>query len=1248
MSDDALMGYFRSQYQGLGDDEITRRIEGAAYGARPVEPEQPIVQDTGGFIDDLWDSVQRSAYYRPLMNLRAAIGDFEGAKRIEQQLASDPSLQTSSGAAEFIGEVVGQAAPSVLAMAVPVTAPGVLAYYGAQSFGAGRKAYRDYKTEAGEEVNAGEEFTVGLGYGLAEFAAEKLGLKYLQKIGLEGAKSLGKGLLKNAAVADPNAAMRLLIAGTKAAGVGGSDEAAAQVGQNLVDLLYKKENTGDVPTAILSLFEGVGEAAAYGAAGGVLAGGAGALANRNNVTEADEDADLRARYDIPVSRKDEPILHFAREYLTSRRDLPQQIANLDQRRRGEYNEQLKIVEGNIGNLKGVVTEEYGPIHKLDEATLNTLGRALKGEVVDSSLPVEEQVKVLDTLPEKVREPIQDFRNHIDALSRKMKDDGLIDGDLAVTVDKNMGMYVARAYRVYDDPKWVDKVPDTVRARFRTWAHEEYRDQIAAELYKEQRGKAYRAPREGVEPGETQARSERFMRALKERMADPNSNEFAFAHGRIVAMEEELLNKDNTSPLATLSKSKLGAKNLSLFKRKGEVPQEIRALWGEYTDPFNAYSKTVARMAQYVANQRFLMDSREWGLDKVFFKSARMMGNIKFSQQIAAPSTSTMSPLNGLYTTPEIAQAFQSMFDGPKDISPLYAGYLKVLGFSKEAKTKYSLMTQVRNFTANPLISMAQGHFNVFDPFTYKNIRNFSTAFKASFPDVYTTKDFKVMAGGVETTRSEYLQKLARLGVIDESADINEINEINREIKPFIDNVDVLAENPSRFGRVINFISKKAGKLYQASDNYWKVMGFESELARYREAFPNMPETQLEERVAGIIRDTMPTYSKVNKLARMVRRTPLVGPFVSFPAEIIRTAYHTAKLIKTELANPATRSIGAHRLAGTLSATAFTTGVSAFTRALIGVGKEEEDDIRRFMPDYQKNAQFAFLGKQGGGIRRFVDLSYTDPYQYLKTPFVAFFNGEDDDKALIGFVKEFFAPFLSEEIVTSKLLDVARNEKRQGGQVFNPEAPFEQKAYDVITHVAEAVEPGVLRGVRRVGQGLAGRTESYGAVKDPGVEAAAQVTGVRTETLDVVQALSYKVSNFNESSRGASKIFTSVANRRGHVTEGELTRAYEATETSRKEMFEDMSQDIRAAVRLGVTERQVYEILRNQRVPKKVARALIRGGYVPYSPDEEGMRRMISRARVMYQNEDAQRSVDELTRRRQAINEMLMNRREVAL
>jgi len=163
---------------------------------------------------------------------------------------------------------------------------------------------------------------------------------------------------------------------------------------------------------------------------------------------------------------------------------------------------------------------------------------------------------------------------------------------------------------------------------------------------------------------------------------------------------------------------------------------------------------------------------------------------------------------------------------------------------------------------------------------------------------------------------EYYKRLAELGLVGENVRAGELKDALRDasrmdIDEFLYNAQARHANKMvRAGRSgIRFLNS----LYEAEDAVWKVYAFENELARYKKAHPEWSDQQLDEHASGIVRDTYPTYSKIPEGIKAVRRFPVVGTFVSFPAEVVRTTFNTIRIGLEEMKAPETRAIGAQRI-----------------------------------------------------------------------------------------------------------------------------------------------------------------------------------------------------------------------------------------------------------------------------------------------------------------------------------------------
>ena len=843
------------------------------------------------------------------------------------------------------------------------------------------------------------------------------------------------------------------------------------------------------------------------------------------------------------------VRKWLRRNLTSQGDLPKTAfeAKMD---RDSALRSLELEASFLSkDFARAVKEEYG---EPTPEQLATIDAAMKTKGGWRSMPVALQA------------PVRAMRDHLDALSRNLMASGAVQDSLIPTIEENLGAYLTRSYQAFDDPKWKDKVDPEIVNRAVSFLRDGYKNAGSP-------------------------RSEAELQGLIRSMLDKAD-----------------------SPLNLIASGKLGSKDLSVLNKRKDIAPEIRALWGEYTDPMVNYTRSVAKMANILANQTFLNEVRQAGAAGGWFADRPLVNDFgELTRRIAAEGTSSMAPLNGLYTTPEIEQAFTDAMEA-EAVPDWLRTYMKVNGAVKFSKTVGSYMTHVRNLVGNTGFMVANGHWR---------LAHAPGAIKATLGKLLTTSDAE--------TR-EYLLKLTRAGVIGQSARANELKDV---INDAIENGFTSAYDKGIAKRAKAML-KGLTEFYSAEDDVWKIFAYENEVSRYKAA--GFTQEEAEEKAASIVVNTYPTYSMVPAAIKKLRRFPLVGTFVSFPAEVMRTGWNTLNLAREELSDPRTRGIGAQRLAGLSLAAVGPAAAGLATMAMFGVGDDDDEDIRRFLPEWQKNAQLLWLGKDENGSPRFVDASYTDPYSYLKKPIKALIQGESVDDAIIEAFSEIVEPFLGEEILAGKLVDVRRNRTESGRPVYNPQSATDDKVAAIMEHLWSGFEPGTLTSARRIWKAHTGHVEPWGRGYDTLDEVLAVSTGQRRQTLEVAQSLSFTVRRFNEEYRHGTQIITSKLKNQGTVPADDIVDAYEGATRVHRSAFDEMRKDAMAAMRLGVRRGQVLSVMRQAGMSKDMSVRVLHDRFFPWKPATSTVKNILGSARTREKRTEFSRRIIQVRKLRASI------------
>ena len=856
------------------------------------------------------------------------------------------------------------------------------------------------------------------------------------------------------------------------------------------------------------------------------------------------------------------VTNFFRRNLRSRGALPSSTHARNQSRKGEIGARLELARNTANDFQRLARKHYGK--KISEKQRAQIDNALKGSR-----------SAQEALPRDLRRMVRSMRNQIDALSRELIAEGVIQGPLRARVEENLGTYATRTFKAFTEPNWAENVPAEIRNRMRHWLRTELESN-------------------GHDPS----------------TLDIEAEMDAILYGA----------KDSGSPLAWLAGGKLGSKNLNILKARKKLPRELREFLGENRDALVNFNESMGKMSALLANHRFLHRVAKDGLGHFLF--TRPKGEA--IGQIAADSSSIMAPLNGLYAEPELIRAFEEFEAAAPPTDLFVSTILKVNGFAKVSKTILSPMTQARNVSGNLGFMVANGHY-----FSARAVRNAAAGTAASGGKGMDALMEK--AGGNLKKWRAYRQRAIRLGVIGESVHAGELKDIARDMD-LRGPLDFLGKDIKEKLRMPLSVAEG---LYAAGDDVFKLVAWENEIARYTKAYEKAgiekSPQEIEAMTADIVRRTYPTYSDVPPGVKKLRRNIFIGTFTSFPAEVVRVAKNTTEIMWGELNDPALRGIGLRRMVGMSAAISLPAAAATMLRAYHGISDEDDEDFREFVPPWSKNGNLLHFGINEDGTRSYLDFSYIDPYSYLKDGVSALWRGEGPIEGPAALLKHLAEPFLSWEMMSMRAGEVVLNKKETGPPVYNEASGGEQIAQDIANHLWEGVEPGAISSVRKVMKGLDGEVETWGKAWDAETEAIAMMTGIRVSRLDMGIALQFKASEYQSMVSGASSHLSSTLSSGSRtVSEAEIRDAYEQLENTRESAFEQVQKSIRAARNMGTSEAELAASLETK-IAKEWVRGLLQENYTPYRPSSSFMRGAMKTAKTNERRDELRRRLEVLKR-----------------
>lgn len=810
---------------------------------------------------------------------------------------------------------------------------------------------------------------------------------------------------------------------------------------------------------------------------------------------------------------------FRESYFDRAKGLPDWILKLKDRAKGtvhlEVRQALQLVDKTKRVAKQIGFNDW-----------ELFDRALRGQYYGSDLAD------LKALPPEMQIMAVQMRNKIDGLSRDLIINNYVTPEQALNIESNIGEYMTRSFRAFNEKDWSKKVPQQAR-------EDAYRllvQQRFDELYDPN------DPNLDVDSIIEQAKSDAF-RELQS-IIDGISDKYV-------------------PPKINVQKGK----DLGVLKQRRDIPKEIREVLGEYTDPGVNFAMTIARIASLKSSAEYLNSVKNEGLGEIFFEPDSRPPEA--SVEIKADGSETWNPLNGLYTTPEVKE----IFDETEVIRNKWVQlWLKGVGAVKWGKTVGSLVTQVKNFESNLGFAIMNGHYRA-----GKSGESFKFL-----------KD-KLFSG--EKSQDEMIEKVIRLGIVDQSIGVRELKDMfaTDNLDKVILNSSIKEKSPiKKIGSVIGKPVNYLNKVYGASDDFWKVYGFLNEAeslsnATYGRSYKNLTEderTSVDTEASERVKNVYPTYDRVWEGAKSLSKgLPIFGNFLSFQAESIRVLLNTFDYAIKDIKSQDRKMIGVQRLAGIAAYLSARTMILYTISQMTGVGMagllgmasdDDEDqklkDINRYSPEFIRSGDKLAMD-HGDGKYTVYDVGSLEPYGVWFKTMNAYGEGNDivKDGGIGASATELLSPFVEPEMSFKMGLNLYNNENDFGGRIYNPTDGMGDKMLDAMGYVITKAKPSTIDLIQRVYE------------KENKTNEISAVFGGRGYDVDIPKNFSFKLKAA-EDLFDANRDALNKVKYGGKATEEEIEEAQKVFEERTSKIVKMLAEDYQAAIRLGAKIESLDEVL----------------------------------------------------------------------
>ena len=750
------------------------------------------------------------------------------------------------------------------------------------------------------------------------------------------------------------------------------------------------------------------------------------------------------------------------------------------------------------------------------------------------------------LPKNIATELVNARNQIDGLSKDLVNSSAVPDDLKEAIVEGAGKYLRRSYRLYEDKGYVPSDDVT----------EDARDFLIKQFQNN----------------------------------DPDlSEEFAF--NKADTFLKDLLTDNDLKDTANYLE-RIRKVNTAMLTGRKDIPDEIKAFMGEIREPSENIILTVSKMTKLAETNKFFGTLKDLGESGGYIRKAESPDpDGMYGEKI----TGTNSELDGMYTSKEMLTAIKDKQGkiGKLRENETYRKYLGVQSTVQKWKTVYSHMTHMKNLTGGAVMSAANG-VNPLRKDTFKifsNLRN------------------SIVQGG-DAALDESYEKYLRLGIINTNVQVNEYRELletgyrAQKTEGF-----KWVEESVPYGRDINkqvfqkgeTALKRVEDIYVATDDYYKINTFLSELDTLKKANTGKPLDVLEAEAARITQNTYANYDRVPFGIKALKDLPF-GSFVSFPAESIRVQVNILRQAGKEMAsgNATLVARGTQRLAG-MTVTNTAVGYSAAASAKLMFGNDDEKAKAAHVlteKPWSKVAPRIWHTDEETGDMLYFDTASHDPFTAVKDP-LRIIRNELFSKNLEGdalntrildvslqAAASIVKPFVSQTILADLLTDVGSavisptGRSAKGKELFPEGMSFGEKAANVGYLVFDRLAPGtVTSAVNLIDVASGERNRSTGKTKDLDRELMKNLTSVNLEKLDVADALLFAVNDY----KGGLKNLVSSSPDYQKTTE-ELQTRYRARQRAKYKVEQELYRKIVAAETL-VGKEQTMQMLFDAKMSK---------------------------------------------------------------
>ena len=779
-----------------------------------------------------------------------------------------------------------------------------------------------------------------------------------------------------------------------------------------------------------------------------------------------------------------------------------------------------------------------PKKNMTKETVESINSALAGD--------KKAIDNLKVFAPKTAMTINKMRLSLTSLSKQASDE-IATGDLKLVIDNNLDFYLTRSYRIFDDPSYLNNIPDEARDG-------------ALKYFKSLKGK-------DKKPLLNDAEIKEVYKHYTEGMVKGEKGEFI----------KGVSNYGN-----------------KVLRRRKKIPVAIRNLWGEVKEADKNYVNTFTKLSNIIAEQKFRKEIVKEALrtgkaSKKSIKGYSQIAEASIGDKDAFLPASSIglggvkvninNPLKDLFLDPVWKKAIEEGTDvnlkvGDGILQNGLRTWMGAKAASQGAATIYSIPTHGRNFMGNFFIMAANG----INPLKIRQ----------------ETKDIANRFRGKMTP--EKMEEIAHYqlhGIIDSS--------VTAEILKKTAGESFQASSNSLIGKAfkksgLKWFNKKTVQAYEAEDNLFKIAVYNNLNRRYRKAIPNKSKLEIDRFTAQRVRDMMPNYNLVPKAIKGLRAVPF-GNFVAFPAEIARNSKNLLKYSWKDISGSTAkemgvtspegiarlRTIGLKRLAGMTTVSLGVDQVKEQAKSIYNITDTQEEGIEKIVAEWEQGTDKIFTApieqdKNGDWKIKYINMGQLNPYSYILEPVKiltsAIINGEEYNEATVdemylNTIKKIVSPFVSPSMISSNIYKELTNDYAVQNEGVAPKL-LRAAAKSFVPGTATFIKKKIEFNKSRKKYGEGNEVNKRGFPINEGSVSGAAFLGGKESEVNISKGISYKLRPIIKNIMESKREYTNMIRTYNGLNEGVLIEAYMDSQKLKHKNMQLLRSAIKAYKDIGLS------------------------------------------------------------------------------